>query len=330
MKTAIYTCMTADYLPLFLIFSDSYFRKSELVGKHDFYLFTPSQDMIDFFNSEPAFWWVKPRLVSPVQADNPSDWTDEFYYGVSLKIKALQALYGEYERVLHIDIDTVITGSLEPLVSLNMHGKACAGVPDLAFHRWQQVRVTDERVASFVEQRDKLCGVGEAYINSGVFLVDCTVNIELPDYDTFAREWKTDCVDQDWLNYAYQDNILVIDETWNYLPDMAFTEQMTGQRKMIESILMSMARIQHFYGASKPWRFAEFGHILSDHIHYGAFLEVYNNCAPWFRTVPEFNWLTGPVDEYMDRMISVTDMADKFASYLEKQNKRITEFRIVE
>jgi lipopolysaccharide biosynthesis glycosyltransferase len=180
------------------------------------------------------------------------------------------------------------------------------------------IEIREKHLAEILTYRDKLMGQGEAYINSGMFLVDCAQPVALPDYDEFAVEWQPSLIDQDYLNFAYRDNMAILPDTFNFMVDQAFMNRLTYQARIGGSIAMSEAHIQHFHGQAKPWKQAgSYGYEqLLDGMNTARFFEVYDRLRPLFEDVPDYGWLTENIAINRPRLEQSDALAARFAERL--------------
>lgn len=133
-------------------------------------------------------------------------------------------------RMLYLDGDTIVNGSLRELMTVPMNGCAIAAVPG---GRGQNARL----------------GLGDDYVefNSGVLLVDLT-------------EWRRQRVTQqivDWVNrnaltLKYPDNDPLIALFGNRFVHLQDYYNHTGRDYRKWSVDLNQARIIHFTGTRKP------------------------------------------------------------------------------
>jgi lipopolysaccharide biosynthesis glycosyltransferase len=318
MRLAVYICANAHYIPLAMLFMESFAERAQISQPFDFYCFSDSEEMVETFCLEPAYNWVKFRRGYVTDLPNFTAWPDAFYYGMGMKIYALHELRPHYDRILYLDVDMMINRPLDDLVNADLQGKALGAVPDFQFSRHGMIEIREKHLAEILTYRDKLMGQGEAYINSGMFLVDCAQPVALPDYDEFAVEWQPSLIDQDYLNFAYRDNMAILPDTFNFMVDQAFMNRLTYQARIGGSIAMSEAHIQHFHGQAKPWKQAgSYGYEqLLDGMNTARFFEVYDRLRPLFEDVPDYGWLTENIAINRPRLEQSDALAARFAERL--------------
>lgn len=111
------------------------------------------------------------------------------------------------ERALYLDCDTLVTGPLNELFDIDLHGHAMALGPDC-------VHPAYKRVVSISENR--------TYFNSGVLLMDLKAwrerNLSRRFLDELAHPHGRICLpDQDVINRALGNEIEPLEPRWNYL-----------------------------------------------------------------------------------------------------------------
>ena len=248
---AVYVCINKKFIPLFKLFYESFRERANIQVPYDFFCYSNEHEVLLELNKAKRYSNVNFVFSEQTKMTNYSRFEDSFFYGMSLKAFALRDLMHSYKRVIYFDVDIMINKELQSLATLDLQGHKLAGVPDFAFHRRGDINST--HLDYELIQREKLLGDPKLYINSGMFVVEAG-NTPWLDYDEFAHEWRPSYVDQDWLNYMFRDSILHIDEKWNYMTDMAFSEQISSEQRVLDCIAMSKAHVQHFHGDAKPWR----------------------------------------------------------------------------
>lgn len=124
----------------------------------------------------------------------------------------LKILYPYYEdaaqRIVFIDCDTIIKGSIKPLLLMDLKGKIMAAVMD-----------------STVDQEYKnIIGLtaDEPYYNSGVMVIDTNAWIQNRVYEKIQEQIdhgiKYNTVDQDYINMAVRGKCISLDCRYNFQP----------------------------------------------------------------------------------------------------------------
>ncbi|MEX3008044.1 glycosyltransferase family 8 protein [Hoeflea sp. TYP-13] len=138
-------------------------------------------------------------------------------------------LPGDIERVLYLDVDTLVLAPLDELIGFDMKGKTAAVVRERMSH------LSKYGVAS------------DQYFNSGVMLIDLVEWRRQNIGETALAHlrnapddmlWKDQCA----LNLSLKDNTVSLEDRFNYME----RDRPTHSSFMLPNIL-------HFAGAAKPW-----------------------------------------------------------------------------
>jgi lipopolysaccharide biosynthesis glycosyltransferase len=151
------------------------------------------------------------------------------------------------QRVLYIDADSIITGSLFDLFEVRLNTCPIAAVRD--YHT-----PTVSSKDGLPDWRELGLDPNVSFFNSGVLLVDLDRwergNLE-EDVLSHARRYsKMSCNDQHALNAALAGQWYELPPVWNATRFWFKEERRTGPYVNI----LSDARIVHFIGPHKPWR----------------------------------------------------------------------------
>jgi lipopolysaccharide biosynthesis glycosyltransferase len=158
-------------------------------------------------------------------------WVDEFFPP-------------EVDRVLYLDADMVVVGSIAPLWNLNLGG-ALLGTVDIP---------GSDRGVTLLGIRDE-----DGYFNAGLLLIDLKQWRETGAVDTvldyIATHPERVLYDQDALNGCFHARRKRLDYKWNVIwPFFWEPLALPLARAEIETVRRE-ARIIHFNGASKPWSY---------------------------------------------------------------------------
>jgi lipopolysaccharide biosynthesis glycosyltransferase len=132
----------------------------------------------------------------------------------------LPDLLGAYRRILYLDSDIRIAGSMNPLFDLDMKGAAFAAVDDMmTFDPSSIVEGTPHRLSLGMKEEDPYC-------NAGVMLIDCEQwrrrRMTQVAIDCMVRIGRLAVLnDQDILNVAFCNAWLPLSPRWNW-PSSAF------------------------------------------------------------------------------------------------------------
>ncbi len=174
----------------------------------------------------------------------------------------------DVDRVLYLDGDMVIIGSVTPLLELDITGKMLAAV---------QIPGSTSPVRLGYNPEF-------GYFNSGVLVINLQKWREESVRDlliatSHALAKKLNDPDQDVLNYCFHDRYIALDYTWNAIsPFFKEVNSLTVSKLEIQRVTRD-ARIVHFNGTAKPWNY------LSFHPH----TKVYRRClakTEWHGFVP--------------------------------------------
>ncbi len=145
----------------------------------------------------------------------------------------LAELCPDKDKLLYLDVDTIVKSSLKELFDTDITDKYFAGVSDC-----------DEAMNT------KRLGIKQ-YCNSGVLLL----NLNKWREDNITKEFfnwmqqnedKIVLHDQDVINCVLQDGILKLDKIWN-----AQISKYSGSKEFVD--LLPQAKIIHYIGKHKPW-----------------------------------------------------------------------------
>lgn len=163
-----------------------------------------------------------------------------------LRLIMAELLPQDISRVIYLDIDMVVTGSLVDLWSTDLKGLACGAVQD-AF-----VDPTN-----FARQHE-LPSAG-TYFNAGVLLFDLDA-IRATDALSQALDMllaapeKYEFADQDALNKVFWENWSALDAKWNF--QRLFLWEGCDYTSSVP-LAQALPRIIHFTESPKPWQAAE-------------------------------------------------------------------------
>jgi lipopolysaccharide biosynthesis glycosyltransferase len=199
--------------------------------------------MLDDLGVEVSFVEVGPELTAglPVVA--------EFTVAMWFRI-FLPDLLPDADRVLYLDVDTIVTDSLAPLVELDLDGHYLGAVTNV-FQQNHMHRPRDLGLAG-----------PEVYFNSGVLLM----NLEEMRRDRSAAALRDYAIengdriewpDQDALNVVLGGKRLPLEPRWNVMNSLRFpwSADVFGA-DAVEDALRRPA-IRHFEGPghNKPWHY---------------------------------------------------------------------------
>jgi len=166
----------------------------------------------------------------------------ETYY----RLLCMDYLPDSLDRVLYLDCDIIVNGSLKALYNVDLTGYMFAAADDYVEVIGKSSEPTKQQRAVIDQYIPKDC----KYVNAGVLLM----NLEL-----FRKAVTTDEIiamieefgdllvwhDQDFINYVFYEHILHIDfRLYNYFPIYCYWGEATPEKPTII----------HFAGFFKPWK----------------------------------------------------------------------------
>lgn len=188
----------------------------------------------------------------------------------------LPELLPDVERVLYIDVDTVVNRPLDTLYDTPLDGAAIAAVPDypmlVGSRTWPTFFIPTPggrlRFPAYVEAMlDLPCGPHDTtYFNCGVMLFDLA-RWRATDVAGRAIAWLTAnpgayYMDQDALNVLMGGRYARLDARWNAFANCCFPAWVNllvrftaaGRRwERVRALWRREAWIMHYAGANKPW-----------------------------------------------------------------------------
>ena len=163
-----------------------------------------------------------------------------------LRLFLLTQIPQNLNRVLYLDVDAIVIGSLNRLWQTSMDGKTIAAIPDVPY----------VNLSHLGSRRPK------QYFNSGIILIDLAAwrTSQIEEKFSTILEDKTLTLrfhDQDILNLALADSIYPLDECWNLLPSRGNRHRLRrygwqfrfGNRKALPDMII------HFAARHKPWHY---------------------------------------------------------------------------
>lgn len=148
----------------------------------------------------------------------------------------LPDLLGDVHRVVYLDVDILVCGDISPLYEIDLGDSCIAAVHELDNAVW------------FPEHAMTLGVETHRYFNAGVLVLDLdkmrrrglsTILIN----EAAARVRELRFGDQDLLNSYFKDEVVLLDERYNY----------TNYRMRYENRPIEELAILHYSGPIKPW-----------------------------------------------------------------------------
>lgn len=173
-----------------------------------------------------------------------SRYPKQIYY----RLAAPLLLPQELERILYLDVDTVVINSLQPLYDMDFDGNyyiACTHTREF-LTKLNQARLKSEKAV--------------AYINTGVLLLNLTLlrqKTSMAEIRDYASERRRALIlpDQDILTALYGDKVKLADTMRFNLSDriLAFYNADRSHDKVDLDWVRENSVIIHYCGKNKPW-----------------------------------------------------------------------------
>lgn len=171
----------------------------------------------------------------------------EIYY----RLAAPYLLPETLERVLYLDVDTVVINSLQALYTMDFEGNWFMGCTNtqIPLQKFNQVRLGID-----VEK-------DVPYINTGVLMMNLPLlrqNMNFEDIRDFVEKKKKSLIlpDQDILTGLYGEHVKLIDNLYYNLSDRTLLAYNADIRNMgiDECWVRENTSIIHYFGRNKPWK----------------------------------------------------------------------------
>lgn len=200
------------------------------------------------------------------------------YYSRAMyyRLLAAQMLPETLERILYLDPDLLITGSLLPLYDTDMgdclYAAAIHHVLDSITGPVNRIRLSAYET--------------EGYYNSGVLLMNLPLirrDVRAQDIFDYVRQNRARLVlpDQDILNGLYGERILPVDEIrFNYDARRYRQYLLASQGALTMDRVMAHTAVLHFCGKRKPWKKDYTGRFAALYQHYMHLSALYAGAPP--------------------------------------------------
>lgn len=239
-KNAAVLCADATYFPF------AYLVATQLAedprANYDTFILTVDGPHLARVPADVPFTILTPDMTSGLPTQ------DEFWKSVSVPAAGCGRLYApsilkDYDRILYLDSDVRLAGSVNPIFDLDLKGKTIAAFGGVIRHAIPKKQIHWEA---------KLARIGldpaDPYFSSGILLID-------------GNRWREDritdvalaCIarlgshlyeiDQDCLNVVFRNAWLPISPRWNFEP--------TAGDGLIRQLLGPVV----FHNLQKPWIF---------------------------------------------------------------------------
>ena len=216
----------------------------------------------------------------PLKGDGINHWSIVTYY----RLYAERLLPVNVEKVLYLDCDIVVTGSLRGLFDLDLEDIAVGAVPDMCTE-WNEY---------FTRLKyDKSKG----YFNAGALLINLSywrnndVGLRCMDYlsEHYDRIFNND---QDVLNAVLFDNKLNLPVTYNYQIQLRMAYFYDGFSREMKEDIQSTTRplIIHYAAELKPWMLCYYNYPFNKEWHTYRRLSLWKNIPLKYPEKRRFNY----------------------------------------
>lgn len=185
-------------------------------------------------------------VTTDIMPDNlPSNeqWTKEAYFRLALP----QLLPNEAERILYLDIDIIVNGSLEEIYETDFDGKMLCACADITA-KDGMCMMQQELFAQYRAREDFV------YFNSGVLLINLVKMRELYSQgfnlieEAVKLKDRLFAYDQDLLNYHFWDDVIILDnKKYDLFARNAFNDAVSYEWVLNNTVIV------HYVGR-KPWQ----------------------------------------------------------------------------
>lgn len=194
------------------------------------------------------------KVSDKMFGDSPTGmyFTKEMYY----RMLAPLLLPEEEERVLYLDVDLMVRGSIEEFYYLPFDGNMLIGMLD----ECQDMPYSKLNLSSEMQwKRLHMEYEGHDYINSGVLLMNLRLmrerKFDLNDIFRIIEEKKEYLLypDQDAINIYFRGSIKVWKKLYNFSPGFVKASEQIIWPFSVNLRHMENPIIVHYFGSRKPW-----------------------------------------------------------------------------
>jgi lipopolysaccharide biosynthesis glycosyltransferase len=240
-ENAVVLCADRHYFPPAYIVCSQLARGSN--GQYAVHLLTDRGPHLNRVPPDVGFAIETPAFADRLP-DNPELFRRTPPFGF-LRLFAAELLSG-YRRLLYIDSDMRVEGSIAPLFSLNLEGNVLAAVGGVIRSH------IEAKNLQWAEQARHLgLDAAKPQFNSGLLLIDCEQwrrnRLTQAALDCLQRLGAFMTGDQDCLNVLLQDAWTPLSPRWNFSDRFYHPE--------LEAVLKPVI----FHNLQKPWHFGEAG-----------------------------------------------------------------------
>lgn len=167
------------------------------------------------------------------------------------RLKAVDYLPSDVNKIIYLDIDTLVFDDLTPLWETNIENYGVAA----CFDSFVEYEIPEHKYTISLSSQ-------HYYFNAGVMIFNLDIWREIDVFNS-SLDWlkkhgeKAIYQDQDILNGIFEDNVYYLDCRFNFMPNQLERIRRYQSGKLvvlnnIEKTTMPVA-ISHFCGPEKPW-----------------------------------------------------------------------------
>lgn len=183
-----------------------------------------------------------------------------YHFGLATYYRLfIETIYPEYDKILYLDCDIVVTGDISKLYFIDVENNLLAGVVE------QFILRTPE----FSTYTKEAVGVdAENYINAGIMIMNLKEFRKSKIEEKFTyliNKYNFDVIDPDqaYLNFLCKGRIKYLDISWNRTP--------------IEDLNCTELNIVHYALYKKPWQY--------DDVFLGEYFWQYAKQSPFYENI---------------------------------------------
>lgn len=196
-----------------------------------------------YFKKEHHFHYLD--IQEDILKDAPvtTRYPETIYY----RIFAAKILPQELDRILYLDPDIIVNGSLEELYQMPFN---------------ENYYVATTNVKAFLTRFNQIknhAAKDTVYVNTGILLMNLDLlrkNQSIPEVYQYIEKQKAFFIlpDQDIISTLYGNKILLVDKLVYNLSDRAIAFHNAFNKEKIDlDWVKKNAKIIHYYGTNKPW-----------------------------------------------------------------------------
>lgn len=222
---------------------------------------------IRFINVGPYVFGYKFYIESEI---TNTKYTDEIYFRV-----LVPSLMADYDYIIFLDADVVVNDDVAKLLSYDISDDMVGAIRDYEGiancynnnYERTRYRINELGIKNF-----------ENYFNSGVITMNIKAfNNKFAENELLnlavSKNWKQ--YDQDLLNSLCNEDIEVIDATWNFIEDIDNTYHSMPKKLFNEYVASEKSpKLVHYSASRKPWK--------NTHSKYNEYFWKYAKLTPFY------------------------------------------------